>query len=356
MNRKIILILSAVIVVVAGLVFYYSRNKELIPTTFTPTETESDSYVIKPMRIADKTIKSIGLTVDNFPLLDGATASQPIRSLISCAAFNGGCDYWYETEAREMFLSANFYKSGLNNEDQEKIRIKIEKNSKTHDAYLNLIQGKNDLILVSTKPSADETKEAGKIGVKLELTPIGLDGFIFLTHKDNPIKNLNTIDIINIYTKKETNWKKFNGVDSEIKAFVRPQNSGSQELMQKLVMKEIKVSPWFEEEKFIFKGMSELIEGVEKYENSLGYSLYYYKNTMIDKRELRPNVKLISVDGVDANPENIASRKYPYTFEIYAVTRIDEPKNSPAYQIKEWLTSAEGQALIRKAGYVGLGN
>lgn len=346
----------AVIVVVGGTTFYYLQNKELSPITFVPTETESNSYTIKPIRIANKTIESIGLTADTLPPLDGATASQPIRSLIACAAFNGDCNYWHETEAREMFLSASFYNSGLSYEDQERVRTKIEKNSKTHDAYINLIQGKNDLILVSTKPSADEIKEAEKLGVKLELIPIGLDGFVFLTHKENPIKNLNTSDIINIYTKKETNWKKFNGIDSEIKAFVRPQNSGSQELMQKLVMKEIKISPSFEEEKLIFRGMSELIEGVERYENSLGYSLYYYKNTMIDKRELRPNVKLISVDGIEANPENIASRKYPYTFEIYAVTRTDEPKTSPAYQIKEWLTSTEGQTLIRKAGYVSLGN
>lgn len=121
-------------------------------------------------------------------------------------------------------------------------------------------------------------------------------------------------------------------------------------------MKENEVSPFFEEEKLIFKGMAELIEGVEKYKNSLGYSLYYYKNNMIDKREMRPGIKLISVDGVEANPENIASRKYPFTFEIFAVTRTDEPKESMAYQIKEWLTSTEGQALIVKAGYVSLGN
>jgi phosphate transport system substrate-binding protein len=347
MNKKFIFILL-VAMIILGIGVYYFDKTEL-------NNKDTDSlYVIKLNKDINKTIQSIRLTVDNFPLIDGATSTQPIRSLIACKAFNGNCDYWYETEAREMFLSADFYNSSLSYEDQDKIRKKIEKNSKTHDAYLDLILKRNDLILVSTKPSDDEINTAEKFGVKLELTPIGLDGFVFLTHKDNPVTNLNTKDIRDIYTKKETNWKKFNGVDSDIKAFVRQKNSGSQELMQKLVMKESQINPSFEEEKLVFMGMSELIEGVEKDDNSLGYSLYYYKNTMIDKRDLRPDVKLISVDGIEANPENIASRKYPYTFEIYAVTRLDQSKDSPAYQIKEWLTSKEGQVIIKKAGYIGL--
>lgn len=341
-KRNIILVVVVIsILIVLGLI------------GFKQGQDQDPSYVIKPIT-STKTIKSIGLTVDNFPLLDGATASQPIRSLIGCAAFNGECNYWYETEAREMFLSASFYDSGLSYEDEEKVNKKIGKNSKTHDAYLDLILKRNDLILVSTKPSDEEINIAEKLGVKLELTPIGLDGFIFLTNKNNSVTNLNTKDIVDIYTKKETNWKKFNGNDSELRAFVRQKNSGSQELMQKLVMKENQINSSFEEERLVFMGMSELIERVEKYDNSLGYSLYYYKNTMIDKREFRPDVKLISVDGVEANPKNIASRIYPYTFEIYAVTRTDQPNNSPAYQIKEWLTSPEGQELIRKAGYIGL--
>lgn len=292
--------------------------------------------------------------MDNFPLLDGATASQPIRSLIACEAFNVTC-YWYETGDREMFLSADFYGAGSSFEEQEKIRSKFGKNSKTHDAYLNLIQSKIDLILVSTKPSEDELKEAKKLGVKLELVPIGLDGFIFLVNEKNPLGNLNTSDIVDIYSGKINNWKKFTGIDSSITAFTRPINSGSQELMEKLVMKEVAMDTSLKEERVIM-AMAPLIEGVETDEKSIGYSLYYYKNNMIDKRLRQPNVKLISVDGIEPNPENIASKKYPYIFNIYAVTREDEPKNSLSYQIKEWLTSEEGQKVIRKAGYIRLGN
>ncbi len=358
MNIKFLLIF---ITVVIGGVFIYFMNHETKPELSplenpvknqTPVEDLSSHYTIKPVNDWNKTIKSIGLTMDNFPTLDGATASQPIRSLIACVAFNITC-YWYETVDREMFLSADFYGAGSSFEEQEKMRSKIEKNSKTHDAYLNLIYGKIDLILVSTKPSDDELKEAKKLGVKLELVPIGLDGFVFLVNKKNPVRNLNTSDIVDIYSGKINNWKKFTGLNSSITAFTRPNNSGSQELIEKLVMKGIAMDASLKKERVI-SAMAPLIDGVETYENSIGYSLYYYKNNMIDKRDRQPNVKLISVDGIEPNPENIASGKYPYTFEIYAVTRDDEPKNASSYQIKEWLAGKEGQEIIKKAGYLSL--
>jgi phosphate transport system substrate-binding protein len=330
------------------------------------SENLSDYFTIKPMKEFSKTITSIGLTMDNFPLLDGATSTQPVRSLIACEALNFEC-YWYEAEGREMFLRADLYKAGVTSyEEQQEIRAKLEKNSKTHDAYLNLINKKNDLILVSTKPSDDELREAKKQGVKLELTPVGLDGFVFLVNEKNPIQNLNANDIVGIYSGKIKRWTEVEGADpsiwdkltgifSSITAFTRPVNSGSQELMEKLVMKGVSMDKNLKEERIIM-AMAPLIEGVEENENSIGYSLYYYKNNMIDKRDRRPNVKLISVNGIEPNPENISSKKYSYVFDVYAVTREDEPKSSLSYQIKEWLTSEEGQEVIKKAGYVSLSN
>jgi ABC-type phosphate transport system substrate-binding protein len=82
-----------------------------------------------------------------------------------------------------MILSPNFFRNGTNSDDDVgKIYPKIDQNSKTHDAYLKLIGKGIDIILVSTPPSNDELKEAKAKGIKLEITPIGLDGFVFLVN------------------------------------------------------------------------------------------------------------------------------------------------------------------------------
>jgi phosphate transport system substrate-binding protein len=357
MKKEYYLGLIIVAVLAAGWLIYNSRD-QVEPEWDRPMkpvvkDEPVSGYTVKDIRKTNAKIADIGLTPDNFPALDGATASQPIRSLIGCAAFGGDCSYWYETPTREMFLDPIFYKTGLTDEDQVKINSKIQQNSKTHDAYMKLIGKGIDLILVSTPPSAEELKVAKDSGVKIELTPIGLDGFVFLVNEKNSIPNLNTADLIDIYAGKAKNWKPYSGVNAPIKPFVREANSGSQELMEHLVMKEIPIDKNLAEESVIIS-MTNLIKGVEEEENSIGYSLFYYKNNMIDKRDLRPGVRLIAVDGIEPTAQSIASKTYPYVFNIFAATRLDEPKDSKAYLIKEWLTGLEGQELIAKAGYVKL--
>lgn len=364
----VLLVIAAIILLAAG--YWYFRNPvKQFPSSGgqadggTDKDTEVPSaeewYQIKNLKASGKTVSGLGMTADNFPVIDGATSTQPIRSLIACAVFEGRCDYWYETESREMFLSPDLYGSpaiGTDKDSYKKIELlhsKFGRNSKTHDAYVDLIIGRNDLILVSTKPSESELDMAKKLGVKLELVPIGLDGFVFLVNDGNRLTNLKTQDIKDIYSGKVKNWKGLNGVDAAIKAFTRQANSGSQELMEKLVMKEIPMDKNLKQEEVIMT-MGGLIDEVGFDENSFGYSLYYYKNNMIDKREIRPSVKLISVDGVEPNPQTISSGKYPYTFNIYAVTRADQSAASPACKLKEWLTGEEGQGIIRKAGYIPL--
>ncbi|MHB0975875.1 MAG: PstS family phosphate ABC transporter substrate-binding protein [Candidatus Aquicultorales bacterium] len=316
---------------------------------------ETSTYVIRSMEPSGTTLQSLGLNMGNFPRLDGATSTQPIRALIACTAF--GVEYgWQQTPSNEMFINPTY--EGSQTEEWEFARQVSATNAKTHLAYMDLISGKNDLILVSTKPSAEEQQAAKELGVKLELTPIGLDGFVFLVNKSNSIDNLATADIVDIYTGQIDNWQVFTGKDEPIKAFVRPLNSGSQELMDKLVMKDLSIDKTLQQERVI-RDMRTLVEGVSNNPYSIGYSLYYYKNTMIDSFvEDKPDdtVKLLSVDGVQPNPKTIASGNYPYVFNIYAVTKSDAPEDSLAHKLKQWLVSEEGQGIVVKAGYVGLGD
>ena len=52
--------------------------------------------------------------------------------------------------------------------------------------------------------------------------------------------------------------------------------------------------------------------------------------------------------------DTIRDGSYPYVSDFYAAVRKDEPKDSNAYRLFEWLTSDDGQALINTLGYVGI--
>ena len=223
--------------------------------------------------------------------------------------------------------------------------------NKTHKAYLNLIEGKADIIFV-TYPSADELAYAKEKAVELTITPVVSEGFVFLTHKDNPVDNLTLKQIRGIYSGKITNWNQVGGKNQEIIPYQRPENSGSQTGMLDLVISadEIMKAPT---EKTVAE-MGALIDAVASYgneENAIGYSYYYYATDMW----LNEDVKLLSVNGVAPTKGSISDRTYPITTAYYAVTCNDLNPDATAQQLLDWLLTPEGQQLAEEAGYVKLG-
>ena len=99
------------------------------------------------------------------------------------------------------------------------------KTSKTHQSYINLINQSSDIILVASLPSEEELNMAEEKGVKLVATPIAKDAFIFLNHEENPITNLSSDQIKDIYSGRITNWKDVGGDDLAISAYTRNANS-----------------------------------------------------------------------------------------------------------------------------------
>jgi phosphate transport system substrate-binding protein len=249
-----------------------------------------------------------------------------------------------------MFIEFNAGDSDLTVNKLSKIRTV---NSRTHGAYMALINQDTDIILVSTLPSEDEAEAAREAGIELEVTPIGLDAFVFIVNEANPIDNLKTEDVVGIYTGDIKQWEEVGEWDASIEPYVRNRNSGSQELMNRFIMKDKEMGD-FPEPTSQFKSMAPLIDGVSTNQYSIGYTLFYYRLNMIDRRERMNNVKVLALDGVAPSEDTISTEEYPHVFNIYAVVRKDLDTNSSEYKIKQWLTSEHGQSLIREAGYVRL--
>ena len=228
--------------------------------------------------------------------------------------------------------------------------------STTHNAYINLIDrryisetdGHPVSLIFVTPPSDEETRYASEKGVELDLTPIAKDGFVFITHKDNPVDSLTVAQIQSIYAGGITNWKQLGGNDLEIKAYQREKNSGSQTAMEQTVMQGKRMKPPVQAN--IYEGMGELVEAVAEYENgpaSIGYTYCYYINNLYKNDK----IKVIKVDGISPSDENLVSGVYPFTTSYYAVIRGDEPEGSPAKRLRDFLVTPKGQDLIAMAGY-----
>ena len=266
--------------------------------------------------------KTYPFTPDNYPKVDGSTATIPLS---------------------EQFFSDA---TGVSLGDAST----YIKHNTTHNAYVNLINKDCDVIFV-TSPSEEEYALEAEAGVELEVHPVVNEGFIFMVNEKNPVDDLSCQQIVDIYTDKITNWSEVGGEDKEIIAYQREVNSGSQTGFLDLVMGDVEPADAPTEKRIV--GMGELVEAVSGYDNSdqaLGYSYYFYVNEMY----VRDAAKLISVEGVYPSPETIADGSYPYTTAYYAVIRADEPEDSPARALLNWTLSEDGQNAAKEAGYVPL--
>jgi phosphate transport system substrate-binding protein len=263
---------------------------------------------------------SLHLSAEDYPKIDGSTATIPLSEAFGAAVMGLPIE-----EARQYIV-----------------------HNTTHNAYINLIDKKADIIFV-TSPSEEELAYAGQSGVKLEVVPIVSEGFVFLTSKDNPVKNLSLEQIRDIYSGKITNWKDVGGADKKIVAYQRQPNSGSQTGMLDLVIgpDEIMKAPT----KKVIAEMGALVDAVAVYtneEDAIGYSYYYYVTDMWKNDK----VKLLAVDGVYPDKETIRDGAYPIRTAYYAVIRSDEPDDSNARKLLDWILSPQGQQIAEEAGYV----
>ena len=286
-----------------------------------------------------------GLTIDNFPRMDNSTSSYPLNAIIFCKLFD--IDYkWVHGKNVDMWnvepqISGNMKKKFDN----------LIKNSQTHGSFINLITKDTDIILAARTMSDHEKIFANEAGITLIETPIALDGFIFIVNPNNPIESLTVNQIQEIYLKNITNWDELGEDSAEIHPYVRDKNSGSQEIMDSLVMKDLDYYSQFQgsPEIQIINSMVPTFEQVSWDRNSICYSLYFFKEQMIRKENF---TKTISIDGIFPNKETIGNNTYPLVSEVYAVIRSDTDKSSMTYKVYEWLQTEAGKKAISESGYV----
>ena len=263
---------------------------------------------------------SLQLSLEEYPRMDGSTANLPMMAEIMSQV----CDITLE-EAEELTTC-----------------------TKTSRAWEQIANGYADILLVYE--AAEDTKAVlEQWGTELEVVPVGRDALVFINNEQNPVDNLTQAQLIDIYTGKVTNWNEVGGEDLDIIPYQRVATSGSQSLFMKLLMKDIVPMDAPMELRPAEMGM--LIDELARYNNegnALGYSVFYYANYMYQQ----PGLRMIAVDGVQPSDETIADGSYPLLNEYYVGIRADEPEDSPARWLRDWILSDDGSAAIVKAGYI----
>lgn len=196
-------------------------------------------------------------------------------------------------------------------------------------AYKAVVDGDADIV-VCAEPSEAQLEYAQEQGVELEFMPIGKEAFVFIINNENPISNLTVEQIRGIYSGKYTNWSQVGGDNTIIDPVQRIEGSGSQSVMVSFM------------------------DGIPMKKNllgfmgrAIGFSFRYYVSGIVDNG----GVKMLSVNGVYPDKENISSGQYPITVDFYAVYRKDN-SNPNVKSMLDWILSDDGQEIVEKSGYI----
>ena len=280
-------------------------------------------------------------TIQNYPRVDGSTSAHPLQNVIACYVL--GINFkWYDAPDGTRRIYADY--SDTTKKEIYDFISNIQHHG-THEAYVNLITDSADVILVAREPSEDELEFANSMGVILDVKAVALDAFVFILNVNNSVDNLTIDQIRGIYTGNITNWRDVGEPNAPINAYQRERNSGSQELMEALVMKGLKM---VNAPEMVLVTMISIINKVELDPWGIGYTVYYYEEFMA-RREA---IKLCAVHGVKPNYESIYQRRYDLTAPVYAVIRADLDKSSNAYLLWQWLDTAIGQQVVASSGYI----
>ena len=271
----------------------------------------------------------------SMPVLDGAEAAYPVYSAFALACYE-------DISALEQAArTEKDYETDVSGG-------KAVSFTNTIIAYERLVSGEVD-IFFGAQPSAEQRLLAEQAGKELVLTPIGLEAFVFFVSEENPVDDLTSEQIRAIYSGKEKNWSAFGGPSERIYAFQRPKNSGSQTIMEQLMGETPLAQPLQEEYAAMMGGVARQVADYRNYPGALGYSFRFFLGGMARQG----GVKLLSVDGLSPTPEQIATRSYPYTVELYAITLADN-QNENVAPFLTWMQGPQGQELLERTGYVPL--
>lgn len=205
------------------------------------------------------------------------------------------------------------------------------------DGIKALIDKTTRIATSSREIKPEERKLAAAKGVSPREHVIAVDAIVPIVHPSNPINEISLEQLSLIYQEKIVNWKELGGADKRITLISRDTSSGTYETWEQKVLHKARVTPRAQ----LQTSNGAIVQIVSRNKYALGYIGIGYINK---------TVKPLKVNGIEATAQTAMSGKYPVARPLYMYTD-GEPKGPEAKFIK-FLKGQEGQAIVKKVGFV----
>jgi phosphate transport system substrate-binding protein len=170
--------------------------------------------------------------------------------------------------------------------------------------------------------------------------PAGVQAIVVYVNRNNPVTELSTAQVRQIFMGEIQNWKQVGGKDEPIVLFAGESSTGILSYFQESVLRG--------EEPYPFEGKSStksLLETIAAKSNAIGYAA---PGTNPGTKPLRIR-NGAATPGVDATLDNIRGRLYPLSRYVYWYIRPN--RDAKTSEFLQWLYSSEGQITVESVGF-----
>ncbi|MFA7485074.1 MAG: phosphate ABC transporter substrate-binding protein [Phycisphaerae bacterium] len=226
--------------------------------------------------------------------------------------------------------------------DNPGLSISVNKTGSGNGAAA-LIDGRCDIAILSRFMKDKEFSMAVEKSVYPVAHVVAMDGVCIVVHPSNPIKELTTAQIRDIYKGAITNWNQVGGIDMAIIPISRDTSSGTYETFHELVMNKQEMGSKVE----YVNANPQAHARVRTTPGAIGY---------VGVGFLDGNVKTVVVDGVTPSRRTIANGTYPIARPLFMFTNGYPKLGSVTHQYCTFYLSEVGQEIVEAKGFIPLTN
>lgn len=202
-----------------------------------------------------------------------------------------------------------------------------------------LINGTTDFADASREIKPEEVDQAKANNVQPVPTEVAKDGIAVIVNKANPVTDLSSDQLGQIYSGKVTNWNQVGGSNAPIVLLGRDTSSGTYEFFQTAILGTEKYAKSMRS----LQSNQAIVDEVTKNPNAVGYVGLGYENA---------SLKVVKVDGEAASVDTVKSGSYVLSRSLYMIGNGEATGAKKAYL--DWILGPDGQKVVKDQGFVPL--
>ena len=179
--------------------------------------------------------------------------------------------------------------------------------------------------------------EVAEFGLKT--FPFAIDGVAVAVNPSNPVKELSSSQISDIYAGKITDWKELGGDAGTINVFGREDGSGTRETFTEKVLGKAELAPSVN----VVSSNGAMKTAIAQDDRAIGY---------VGIGHLESSIAGVIIDGMLPTQEDAANGSYKVVRNLFMNTK-GKPTGLTAAFI-DYIYSPEGARIIEASGYIPL--